>query len=137
MEAHELNPLPSETASGDNGAGPNAGRVGSPEASAGCGSVAGDQRATPNASTQASSAGCAVAPASGRLCASRAEPPKTVREFERALRAMGYSRPLAESIARHGFEAAHTDASGQPDESDLHVREALAALARTLRGDPS
>ena len=109
----------------------HAGCVAGPAAEdAGCAQAADDEghtAATPTA--QPASAGCAAAPATDDAT-SKATPPQTVREFERALRDLGFTRLQATSIARQGFSGA-TAAAAEPSETE-HLRDALQKLARSL-----
>jgi len=45
----------------------------------------------------------------------QATPPQTKREFERALRGLGFSRLQAEHIARQGFSGATAGAAPPPE----------------------
>jgi hypothetical protein len=54
--------------------------------------------------------------------------PTTVREFERALRDLGYSKSESAAIARSGFKAAATDADDDTDE----LEELAALLQRNV-----
>ena len=56
-------------------------------------------------------------------------PPQTLREFEAALRGLGFSRKQAASIAKHGFTQA-SDADETDDGDSEKVSEVLAALRR-------
>jgi hypothetical protein len=55
-------------------------------------------------------------------------PPRTVREFERALQGLGFTRRQAASIARDGFKAA-----GQPDHAEPEPEPDDRAALDTLR----
>jgi len=63
------------------------------------------------------------------------KPPATVREFERALRGMGFTRKQAADIARLGFS--HGTAAAELDDSESDetqpLREALNSFARILK----
>ena len=60
----------------------------------------------------------------------QAEPPATRREFERALRALGFSRRQAANIASRGYG----DSQDEPEpEDDTRIRRAVERLARSLR----
>lgn len=116
----------------------HAGSCGAPEADAGRVQADGDSGSDGAHAPQVAEgvAGCAsTAPAaSGEPEAKR--PPATIREFERAMRALGFTRGQAQSIARHGFQSA-TDAP--PDEvppaNDINQLHAAAErLARVLKG---
>lgn len=116
---------------------PHAGCVGTQDTDAGCVQdlgEAGQANAQPPANC--SSTGCA-ATATGSEDATPARPPQTLREFERAMRALGFTRPQAEAIARKGFSGATAPgaADPEPDDSD-ELRAALQRLARTLKGSP-
>lgn len=80
----------------------------------------GQAAATPTAGP--ASAGRAAAPATDEA-STKATPPQTVREFERALRELGFTRLQAASIARQGFSGA-TAAAPEPSEFE-QLRDAL------------
>jgi hypothetical protein len=89
-----------------------------PDASTGCADV-----------IETADAGCvevASSPADPQPPAPEAskEKPKTIREFEHALKALGFSQRESASIARSGFKAASNDT---PDTDELAE---LAALLR-------
>lgn len=46
-------------------------------------------------------------------------PPRTAREFEQALRTLGFSKRQAREIASHGFKATAQDAEPADDVSEL------------------
>lgn len=46
-------------------------------------------------------------------------PPRTAREFEQALRTLGFSKRQAREIASHGFKATAQDAESAEDMSEL------------------
>ena len=83
-------------------------------------------------------AGCA-APAPADESDATATPPQTVREFERALRGLGFTRPQATHIARHGFNTATApEAPAQepaPDKSE-HLQRAMQRLLRSMKATP-
>jgi hypothetical protein len=67
----------------------------------------------------------------------QATPPQSLREFERALRGMGFTRLQATHIARHGFApgtAAPDEATAEPPApapaDDTSTRALAAALER-------
>ncbi len=60
------------------------------------------------------SAGCA-ADATADATADKPPPPQTLREFERALRALGFSQRRAEFIARNGFKVESAAETPQPE----------------------
>jgi len=63
--------------------------------------------------------------------ARKATPPQTVRQFEAALRTLGYTRLQAEHIARKGFEGATATAAPTPEpEPDTDMQSLMAALQR-------
>jgi hypothetical protein len=67
----------------------------------------------------------------------QAEPPQTLRSFERALRALGFTRLQAQSIARHGFGAAFSaERAEPPPDDDTELLSALQALNQSLKGIP-
>jgi hypothetical protein len=81
-------------------------------------------------------AGCA-AQAPADASEAQATPPRTVREFERALRALGFSRPRAHDIARYGFAgpAPEAPAVPEPDPADINrLRSAAERLQRLIQG---
>lgn len=96
----------------------HAGCVAGPEqAGAGCVGQTGDESqaaAPPPAAGE--SAGCA-APAPVEASEPKATPPQSLRELERALRGLGYTRLQAEHIARRGFQGvtANTPAAPEPE----------------------
>lgn len=94
----------------------------------------GQAAATPKA--QPASAGCAATLATG-AASTQATPPQTVREFERALRALGFTRMQAASIARQGFSGAAT-ATHRPEPSETdQLRDALQKFAHVFEGSSS
>ena len=77
------------------------------------------------------SAGCADEPHSLRAgCTDGlSKLPSTEREFESALRALGYSRKMAKSISRHGFKATKAnDLTVASEELSAAVTNILAVL---------
>lgn len=96
---------------------------------AGCDSPTGDESQA-DALLQASDAstGCA-APAQAAERESRATPPQSLRELERALRGLGYTRLQAEHIARRGFTGLTAAAAPEP-EREPDFDSLLAALQR-------
>lgn len=56
-------------------------------------------------------------------------PPRTAREFDKAMRALGYSKRQAATIAARGFKALDLEAANADDES-----AELDQLAAALRG---
>ncbi|MCB1995334.1 MAG: hypothetical protein H6933_04815 [Burkholderiaceae bacterium] len=114
----------------------DAGCVDTPDAAAGCVPAAGDRPADAAATPGADdSAGCATEAPAGSS-EGKAAPPTTVREFERALRGLGFTRKQAADIARQGFNPATAAAEldhTEPDETQ-RLREAMQAFARSLKG---
>lgn len=117
---------------------PHVGCVGTQERSAGCADAIGQLAGSEALGSKAGGTGCAP----GQLSTSTSEmpnPPQTLREFERALRFLGYSRLQAEHIGRKGFAGLHghqQDAlptpgpeTSQPDQ----LRQALERLALSLK----
>ena len=106
----------------------HAGCVAGPAADvAGCADAAGDEgqtAATPTA--EPASAGCVVARASDDV-STKATPPQTLREFERALRDMGFTRLQANHIARQGFSGANSAPEVEPVEI-AQLRQALSGI---------
>jgi len=117
----------------DNDDVPHAGCVGTPEAAAGCVQATGDDsQAAASPVAESAGAGCAASspPADG---STQATPPTTVREFEHALRALGFTRLQAAHIARQGFSGVTAHAAPEPESGDTdQLREALQKLARSL-----
>lgn len=110
----------------------HAGSVVDPEqAGAGCVGLTGDESQADAPSAAAGDrAGCA-APAPMEASEARATPPQSLREFERALRGLGFTRLQAEHIARRGFEGATASAAPPPEpEPDTDMHTLMAALQR-------
>lgn len=110
----------------------HAGCVADPEqAGAGCVGPTGEEsQADAPPPAAGDSAGCA-APAPMEASAAQATPPQSLREFERALRGLGFSRLQAEHIARKGFEGATATAAPAPEpEPDTDMQTLMAALQR-------
>jgi hypothetical protein len=64
----------------------------------------------------------------------QATPPQTMREFERALRGLGFTRLQAEHIARKGFRGVTAlDAAAPEPERDLDLTSLAEALERRGR----
>jgi hypothetical protein len=60
-----------------------------------------------------------------------------MREFERALRGLGFSRLQAEHIARKGFNGATAAAEPIPEPAPPdNVRHAIERLARAMKANP-
>ena len=79
------------------------------------------------------SAGCA-APVPVEESARKATPPQTVRQFEAALRTLGYTRLQAEHIARQGFSGATANTPAAPEpEPEPDMQSLVAALQRRAR----
>ena len=101
---------------------------------AGCDSPTGDESQA-DALLQASDAstGCA-APAQAAERESRATPPQSLRELERALRGLGYTRLQAEHIARDGFKAQSPEAEPDLDRAALiELRDAFKRSVAKLK----
>jgi len=116
---------------------PSAGCADGPDqASAGCVAPAGDEgQAAAPPPAEGDSAGCA-APTPVDASDQKATPPQTLREFERALRGLGFSRPQAQHIAQRGFAGvtANTEAAPEPERQSSDDMQALvAALQRRAR----
>lgn len=109
-----------------------------PEVSgAGCDvASSGGQAAEPLPDADAST-GCAASCAADVPGQKAVTPPNTVREFERALRQLGFSRTQAEDIARHGFKGAYAaPPDGDTDTviaADASVKIALGRLSAAMR----
>ena len=117
----------------------HAGSVGNQEADAGRVQELGEvvQATTPTPAVS-DSTGCASQSTADKD-ATQAVPPQTLREFERALRMLGFTRLQAASIARKGFSGATAVATPEPEpvprEPD-QLRAALQRLAQTLKVEP-
>ena len=100
------------------------------EPAAGCaGDDAGPADALKPADTE--SAGCA-ADVEADAAPARPTPPTTLREFEHALRSLGFSARQAAAIARAGFKASEPDAADGIQQHEL--RAALERRAAALKG---
>lgn len=110
----------------------HAGCVGTQELVAGRGKELG-QRAAPTLAVAVEEGGarCALAMASEHR-AETPNPPQTLREFERAMRSLGYTRAQAEHIGRRGFAGIHAPDAGQEAEPD-QLRHALQKLAQAMK----
>lgn len=65
--------------------------------------------------------------------AAQATPPQSLREFERALRGLGFTRLQAEHIARKGFEGATaTAATPEPEPKANPLNELRELLKRRV-----
>jgi hypothetical protein len=119
----------------DNDAVVDAGCVEAPDARAGCAQAAGEIGPSGDAPPPVAGdgAGCA-APAAADDESSKATPPATVREFERALRGLGFTRQQAAHIARHGFAEAHSAPAEPADTELLALRAAVERRAAALKG---
>ena len=113
----------------------HAGCVADPEhCYAGCDSPTGEesQSAAPPPAA-GDSAGCA-APAPVDAGSTKATPPQSLREFERALRTLGFSRLQAEHIARIGFSGATANTPAAPEPTpEPDMQSLVAALQRRAR----
>lgn len=117
----------------------HAGCVAGPEQGrAGCDGRTGEESqaaAPPSAADE--SAGCAAS-APMEASDTQATPPQTMREFEHALRELGFTRLQAEHIARKGFrgvtalDAAAPEPEREPDLTSLAA--ALERRGRALKG---
>jgi hypothetical protein len=76
---------------------------------------------------EVSAAGCVHA-ASDTGSPEPPTPPATVREFEQALRALGFSNRQAKAIARDGFRPAMPEPEADPESDDLNLL--MAALQK-------
>lgn len=130
MTSSYLEPVAESTTSAPAGCG-----AGPDQASAGCVAPAGDegQAAAPPAAA-GESAGCA-APAPVDASDQKATPPQTLREFERALRGLGFTRLQAQHIAQRGFAGvtANTEAAPEPERQSDDMQALVAALQRRAR----
>ena len=76
-------------------------------------------------------AGCAATASTAGNDPAPMTKPATLREFERALRGLGFSKREAEAIARHGFAGATATAAPTPEpEPDTDMQSLMAALQR-------
>ncbi len=110
----------------------HAGCVGTQELVAGCDRELGQQViAAPVAAADEGDA--RGVPTKASECqAESLRPPQTLREFERALRALGYTRAQAEHISRRGFSGIKSQNAPEPAESDqLHL--ALQKLVHAMK----
>ena len=123
----------------DNHSQPHAGCVGTQDTDAGCVQGLGETgQASAPPPADGDSAGSA-SPATDSKGPTPAKPPQTVREFEHALRALGFSRPQAQAIARKGFSGATAIAEPEPEPAPSEpdqLRTALQRLAQTLKVEP-
>lgn len=55
--------------------------------------------------------------------------PKTIREFERSMRGLGYSQREAAAIATHGFKAI---GAADQAEDEAEISELAALIAKTI-----
>jgi len=109
--------------------GPHAGRCGPLDSpAAGCVPASSEDGNAVKPQPGLTGAGCAVA---AEAAGTSPEPikPTTVREFEHALRTLGFTKRESESIARHGFRAAANAADG--DTADME--SIFAAVQRNIR----
>ena len=88
-----------------------------------------------------SSAACIEPPAVSAAGCERASsdtptPPATLREFEQALRALGFSNRQAKAIARTGFRPAMAEADPEPAPDIDSLAAALHLRALALKGRP-
>lgn len=61
--------------------------------------------------------------------------PQTIREFERAMRELGYSQREAAAIAKHGFKAVNASASVEEDRAKMAELAALIERNTSLLKD--
>ena len=79
------------------------------------------------------SAGCAES-TPPEADARQVHPPATLREFERALRGLGYTRMQAQAVARSGFGALQASPDAEPESDDeSSIAAALHALAASFK----
>ena len=79
-------------------------------------------------------AGCVGAEQAGSPA--ERSPPQTLREFERALRGLGFCRRQAEQIARHGFALRDEAPPEAPPHPLPDLQSAAERLLRSLKGLP-
>lgn len=100
---------------------------------AGCAEAPGEEASSSRKQPTDSSAGCALSDA-GAAAGAGLKPPQTVREFERALRSLGFTRLQAQAVARRGFGALSASPDGAGSADDQHdIGQALRALAVSLK----
>lgn len=113
---------------------PSTGRADDPEQGrAGRDGQTGSQAAAPPPAA-GERAGCA-APAPVDAGSPKAKPPQNLREFERALRGLGFTRLQAEHIARQGFSGAtaNTPTAPEPEpKADIRLTELRELLQRRV-----
>ena len=80
------------------------------------------------------STGCAAA-AARDVEPDKPQPPQTKREFQHALRGLGFSQRQAAEITRKGFTGAADDGEPQPDDIEA-IRVALRKSIAALKGTP-
>lgn len=86
---------------------------------------------------EVSAAGCVHAESDTGSLAEPPTPPATVREFEQALRALGFSNRQAKAITRCGFRPAMAEAEPEPASDDMQsLMAALQRRASALKGTP-
>ena len=92
-----------------------------PDASTGCADV-----------VEAAGAGCvkvASSPADLQPPAPEAKKPTSIREFEHALRALGFSQSESKAIAKRGFKAIDTAAA----DTELELEQLATLLKRNVQ----
>ncbi len=113
----------------------HAGCVAGPEQGhAGCDDPTGESQAAAPPPAAGDSAGCA-APAPVDASSAQATPPQTMRELERALRGLGYTRLQAEHIARRGFHGVTAAAAPEPEPQAAHHLTVLRDLLKRRAAD--
>lgn len=108
--------------------------VGASDAAAGCVAAPDEEsRQDQQPAPVDARAGCADS-TPPEMSPGQAHAPATVREFERALRGLGFTRSQAEVIARSGFGALQAQPCPDPSpEEDPSITAALQALAASFK----
>jgi len=76
-------------------------------------------------------AGCGQVASSDEAASQEARRPTTIREFERALRGLGFSQRESAAIARDGFKALRGPTGSEFDQ----IKEMLLGIADQLKKD--
>ena len=110
----------------------HAGCVGTQEQVAGCGQALGKRVTTAPASAVDEGDARGAPTEASEQRTEQPNPPQTLREFERALRSLGYTRVQAEHIGRRGFAGIHApNATEQAEPDQLH--QALQKLVQAMK----
>lgn len=87
---------------------------------------------TPATETPTDPTGSAGVHASAHAKSSK---PQTIREFEQAMRELGYSKREAIAIGKHGFKAVNASASAEEDQAKMAELAALIERNTSLLKD--